>query len=157
MAAVFMLVNYTPGDLSIGITKKISAQIRALSNLGYDVYYTAYIKNGVAVYNQDSIIQVRKEHRLRSKTLQGMFRYDLLLKCADEFVRKSDIKFELCYGRISAPTHRYIGFLDTLHKAGTKVIIESLSYFPGVNPKTLKSRYIMFFLKKKQEPAWKGC
>ena len=146
MHNAFMLVNFTPDDKSIGITKKISAQIRALQNLGYNVYYTGYTKNGVAVFDNSGNIVETKLFRTKNEKINGLIRYSTLLKCADKFIESAGLSFDLCYGRISAPTGRYIRFLNKLHSSGTKVIIEALSYFPGVKPKTLKSKYIAFFL-----------
>ncbi len=151
MSNLFMLVNYSPFDKSIGITKKISAQISAFRRLGFDVYYTAYTELGVAVFApDDSIIREIKFNPVQRK-LSGFIRYSELLKNADKFVSKSGISFDYLYGRISAPTKKYIRFLDKFKSMGAKVIIEALSYFPGVKPKAIKSRYIAFYLEKNKD------
>ena len=38
---VFFFANYTPADISIGITKKIRSEINTLRKMGMDVTYTA--------------------------------------------------------------------------------------------------------------------
>ncbi len=145
---IFLLVNYTPADGTIGITKKISAQIRALRNLQHTVYYTAYVDGGTAVMgNQDEVLLFHPypvKHRLFSSVL----RYPFLLQTAKAFLNSSGLVFDLCYGRLSAPNGQYLSLLRSLKKKNTKVVIESLSYFPGMRPKALKSKYISFCLKK---------
>ena len=148
MKNIFMLVNYSPNDRTIGITKKICGQIKALKSLGYVVYYSCYTENGVAVCNDCDEIIESITFNFYSKTFSQILRFDLLLKNVFKFITFTDLKFDFCYGRISAPTRNYLNVLEAFHRIGAKVIIEALSYFPGVKPMTMKSRFIWFFINK---------
>ena len=151
MANVFMLVNYTPADASTGITKKIRAQIHALRRMGHSVTYTAYVDGGVAVLdNRDEQVAFTK-HPIGNRKYVALTRYALLLKNAQRYVDSGAQRFDYCYGRISAPNARYLKFLQTLKNQGAKIVIEALSYFPGVRPKAIKSKYIAFFLNKNKK------
>ena len=151
MAKIFLLVNYTPDDPSIGITKKIGAQIRALRELGHDVTYTAYIMNGIAIFDNNDQIVLSKSYPIKNRKLISWFRYTLLLRTALSYVEEKKQKYDYCYGRISAPNSCYLKLLGKLKSQGATVIIESLSYFPGVRPKAIKSRYIAFYLRKNRK------
>lgn len=144
MKKIFMLVNYTPSDLSIGITKKIHSEISALRNLGYQVYYTAYNTNGVSVYDgEDKEIYSEKYTFPRGK-LRIIYRYFDLLLCVIHYVSSMDKenKFDYCYARISAMNSRYCRLLRLFKKMGAKVLVEAHAYFPGVQMKGLKGKYI---------------
>ena len=76
---IFMFVNYTPSDRSIGITKKISSEIKALRELGHEVFYTAYINHGVGVYDDSDNLIYKKSFLLKFKALELFGRYFLLI------------------------------------------------------------------------------
>lgn len=151
MSKVFLLVNYTPNDPSIGITRKIGAQIRALRKLGHSVTYTAYMDDGVAIFDDNDQIVFSKNFVTTNRKFIALTRYSILLRTALEFIRRKTDEYDFCYGRISAPNTLYLKLLGEFKRKGAKVIIESLSYFPGVRPKALKSRYIAFYLKKNRK------
>lgn len=151
MANVFMLVNYTPADASTGITKKIRAQIQALRRMGHSVTYTAYVDGGVAVFDNQDVQVAMGRHPIGNRKYVALTRYSLLLKTAQKYVQSGKQQFAYCYGRISAPNGRYLKFLQTLKNQGAKIVIEALSYFPGVRPKALKSKYIAFYLNKNKK------
>jgi glycosyltransferase involved in cell wall biosynthesis len=145
---VFLLVNYTPQDPAIGITKKIGGQIRALRRLGYAVYYTAYEDGGVSIYdNEDRAVDFR-HYRVRRGALKSLLRYSDLLDCASGFIASGQVRFDICYGRISATNRRYLRFLKTMKASGAKIILEALAYFPGVRMKTVKGKYIAACIEK---------
>ncbi|QUC68217.1 glycosyltransferase [Aristaeella hokkaidonensis] len=148
MKTVFFLVNYTPDDQSIGITKKISGQISALRKLGYNVYYTCYKNEGVAICNNNDSIVATEKFKTKNGKINRLLRYNLLLHLAYQYITTSNIRYNYCYARISAATNRYVSILRTMHNQGAKVIVEMLSYFPGIKPKTIKSKYLWFFVKR---------
>jgi glycosyltransferase involved in cell wall biosynthesis len=148
---IFMLVNYTPLDMSIGITKKIEAEINAFRKLGCIVYYTAYIDNGVAVFdNNDKIIR-KKMFFITNKKYQSIMRYFMLLKLAYSYLSIESVGFSIGYGRFSAPSNRYVKLLKLMKKKNMQVLIESLSYFPGMTLKSIKGKYIIWMLKKNRK------
>ena len=151
MKNVFMLVNYTPSDDSIGITKKIKAQIKAMRELGYAVSYTAYSNGGVIVYGKHDEVLIEKKYLSNNQKVISVTRYSTLLRAARDFINQSQEKYDYLYGRISAPTRLYLDVLQKFKSSGAKIIIESLSYFPGMKPKAIKSKYIAFFLNKNKK------
>ena len=60
MKKLFFYGNIHVDDLSIGITKKVFSQIDTLKNLGFEVYYTGYLKNGVAIFNSNDELVKKK-------------------------------------------------------------------------------------------------
>ena len=143
-----MFVNYTPDDLSKGITKKINSEIAALRRLGYSVFYTAYTGNGAVVYDNNDCIIFRKSYRLCKTRLYHIFRYSMLLHVANQYLRKTGLTFDYCYGRMGAMNSQYISLLEQLKDQGAKIILEAHSYFPGMKWKDLKGKYVSFCLEK---------
>lgn len=153
---VFMFVNYTPRDKSIGITKKIEAEIDAFRKLGYSVTYSAYIEDGVGIFSDDDELMFSQKYRVKNKKYQSLKRYFLLVDTCQKYIDSSDVKFELCYGRLSAPTNSYIKLLSTMKSKGMRTIIEAHAYFPGIKFKSLKGKYIAFMLEKNSKKL-KSC
>lgn len=152
MSTIFMLVNYTPHDPSIGITKKIAAQIAAMQRLGHQVFYTAYVDGGTAVFDNAGNLVCRRNFPVQQRRIVGLIRYRQLLATAQDFLNQYDGSIDIGYGRISAPNRAYLQLLRRLKNRGAKIILESLSYFPGMRPKALKSKYISFYLNKNKKP-----
>lgn len=146
-----MLVNYTPSDESIGVTKKISAQIRSFRKLGYEVYYSAYNEKGISIYDNNDHEAYYKCYPSKSKKINDLIRYFVLVNVSLEFIQTVNVKFDYCYGRLSAPNRRYLSLLEEFKKKGARVILESLSYFQGVHPKTIKSKYVVLCLNKNKK------
>ena len=59
MKSVFMCVNYPQFNMAIGISKKINMQIETLKRLGFDVYYSEYLEDGIAICHDGEIIKKR--------------------------------------------------------------------------------------------------
>ncbi|MDD4564171.1 MAG: glycosyltransferase [Eubacteriales bacterium] len=140
----FLHVNYTPSDPSIGITKKIDGQISALKNLGFDVTYTTYTEKGIEIINNDKCIYIKK-FKLKNEKYKLIVRRFLLIKASIDFVKNND--FDIAYLRFSGFDWLYVKMLSIMKKRGMRVIVESLSYFPGVKYKTIKGKYLMFTTK----------
>lgn len=148
---IFMIANYTPTDLSIGITKKISAEIRAFRKLGCSVFYSAYVPNGVAIFNNQDEVVYKKQFVIKNSRYQQYRRYFLLLECVKEFLNCSSENFDTCYGRFSAPSSQYLNLLRQMKNRNMKVLIESLSYFPGMTFKSLKGKYIIKMIQRNEK------
>ena len=145
---IFMFVNYTPSDKSLGITKKISSEIRALRRLGHDVVYTAYGDKGVVVYdNHDSIIYER-QYIFNNNAFIKVARYFLLIKTAQRFFDNTEQQFDVLYGRLLAPSKGYINFLRSVKKKKCRIILEAHAYFPGIQFRSLKGKYVSYLLEK---------
>lgn len=151
MANIFMLVNYTPQDQTIGITKKIAAQIAAMRRLGHQVFYTAYVDGGTAVFDNEGSLVCHRNFPTKHPKIIGLIRYGQLLRTAKDFLRQYDGEINVCYGRLSAPNHAYLDLLRKMKGRGAKIVLEALSYFPGMKPRAIKSKYISFCLNKNKK------
>lgn len=156
MQKVFMLINYTPNDKSIGITKKIEAEIDTFKELNWDVYYSAYIDGGIGIFDNNNQLIFSKRFIVKNRKYQSLRRYFLLINTCQLFFDATDVKFDLCFGRLLAPNHAYIKLLTTMKKSGMRIIIESLAYFPGIKFKSMKGKYITYMLKKNSK-KFKYC
>ncbi len=145
---IFMFVNFTPSDKSLGITKKISSEIQALRRLGHDVVYTAYGKNGVYIYGNDDSIIFEKRYKIRNNLYIRLVRYFLLIKTAQVYCCSRKQHFDILYGRLLAPTKKYINLLRYLRNNNSRVILEAHAYFPGIQFPTVKGKFISYMLKK---------
>jgi glycosyltransferase involved in cell wall biosynthesis len=148
---IFLHVNYTPSDPSIGITKKINGQILALQNLGLDVTYTTYSSKGIEIINNDNDCVYIKKFRLMNEKYKLVVRRFLLIKASIDYVKNNN--FDLGYLRFTGFDWIYIKMLSLMKKRGMKVIVESLSYFPGIKYKSLKGRYLLLTTKLLEKKA----
>lgn len=133
---IFFWANYYIQHPDIGTTAKISAEIKTLRRLGFSVTYTAYLDDGVAIYdNNDSIvlkddtvscIGVIRKYKKRMK----------LIRISTEYVKKNI--FDYCLLRINEFSPSYINMLKWM-KLHSFVMMESLSYYPNMNLLEVKS------------------
>lgn len=145
---IFMFVNYTPSDRSIGITKKISSEIKALRELGHEVFYTAYINHGVGVFDDSDNLIYKRSFLLKFKALELFGRYFLLINTCNSYFDNNNPSFDLFYGRLSAPNNQFMNLLRNVKNRGCKVYFESLAYFPGMKFKSIKGKYIVKMMEK---------
>lgn len=150
MHKIFMFVNYTPKDKSIGITKKISAEIDAFRKLGHEVYYSAYEDEGIGVFDNNNNLIFEKAYPVKNERIVSKIRFFCLTNALNQFMSKTDTKFDLCYGRLSATDKNYMKLLRTMKKRGMRIILESHGYFPGVKFKSLTGKYIIYSIEKRE-------
>ena len=158
MKTVFMLVNYTPSDSSIGITKKIGSELQAMRRMGMAVTYTAYDGDGVSVFdNQDTVVFHRK-FPFSVGFINRKIRYYWLEKVALDYLKQSE-GFDLGYLRIGVPNGIFFRICDVLKRKGAKLVGESHAYFPGIQYKSLIGKYIMamYRLHSRQFPQYLSC
>lgn len=141
-----MFANYTPSDKSIGITKKITSEIKTLRSFGYEVFYTAYEKEGVVIYDNNDYIVFRRKFPFKSKKLNQIIRYFWLEYVSKKYLEKNN-SFTIGYIRLGPPNFIFFKILDLLKNGGAKIIVESLAYFPGIKYSSIKGKYIQFMHK----------
>ena len=138
---VFMFVNYTPADGTIGITKKIRSEIVALRKMGCNVTYTAYVSDGISVFNNDDAVIFHKKYPTSSCSLNRKIRYFWLEKVALAFLQTAE-HFDLGYIRMCAPNKAFFKILKELKKRKCQIIGEAHGYFPGIRYRSLGGKYI---------------
>jgi len=127
---IFLYVNYTPDDNTIGISKKIKAQIYSLRNMGFKVTYTGYIDNGVAIFNDKDEIVYRISFNVKNKKYQRLMRRFLLIKIAKKYIISTEKIYEYCYMRWHAFDSAFIKLLKKIKKHGSTIIVEAHAYTP---------------------------
>ena len=112
MKKMFFYANFRVYDETVGITQKVKKQIEAFQELGYDVIYSGYLEDGVAIFDNTGNILVKKKYFLKNGKINHILRrYMLLLLCKDYFL-KNDVELEFSYLRY----HFLDFFLRTFNK-----------------------------------------
>lgn len=128
MKKMFFYANFRVYDETVGITQKVKKQIEAFQELGYDVIYSGYLEDGVAIFDNTGNILVKKEYFFKNKKINHILRrYILLLLCKDYFL-KNDVELEFSYLRYHFFDSFYINLLKVLKMKSKKVIMEAHSY-----------------------------
>lgn len=143
---VFFFANYTPVDISIGITKKIRSEINTLRKMGMDVTYTAYDGNGVSIFDNHDTVVFRKPYPTHWEKLNRIARYYWLETVALDYVKREKT-FDLGYIRMGPPNRLLFLIFKQLKDNGAKIVAESLAYFPGIKYKSLGGKYISLMYK----------
>ncbi len=152
---IFMFVNYTPSDQSLGITKKISSEINALKELGHSVTHSEYRDDGVYIIDSNDKVIYKKKYHIHNKRYVRYRRYFMLVSTALEFINRCDYNYDILYGRLLAPSNNYLKMLKSFKIRGGRIILEAHAYFPGIRFSTMKGKYISYMLDK-NGPKLKG-
>lgn len=86
MKTIFMCVNYPQYNKAIGISKKIQMQINTFAKLGFDVYYSEYLQDGVAICHDEQIIKKIQYQNLKLNNILRRFR---LLHFCNKFLQNN--------------------------------------------------------------------
>lgn len=142
MNRLFMCVNYPLYNGSVGISKKIRTQKETFEKIGYEVVYSAYIKDGVAILEKNKIA-MKKQYK-RNKLNEQLRRFYLMDICV-EYLRNHS--FDVGFVRWDAADGHFLKALSWMRKSCTKVLMDFHGYFPAYNPSTFKGKYTRFFTK----------
>lgn len=152
MKKVFMYVNFTTYDMTIGISKKIRSEIDTLRKMGYEVWYCGYIKMGVAIFNHNDSIYIQKKYRISNRLYMSLRRF-FLIHITNQFLNQE--KFDIGYLRWCAFDPPYLKMLKRLKNTGATILMESLGYFPGVVLHGMNGKYEKFWTVLNQKLAAK--
>lgn len=151
MKKVFMYVNFTTYDMTIGISKKIRSEIDTLRIMGYEVWYCGYIKKGVAIFDPNDKIYVQKQYHISNRLYFRLRRF-FLIHISSQFLKQE--KFDIGYLRWCAFDPPYLKMLKRMkNKGGATILMESLGYFPGIVMHGLNGRYEKFWTVLNQKIA----
>jgi glycosyltransferase involved in cell wall biosynthesis len=128
MQNIFFYTNAKVYDLTAGITKKVNSQIKAFEKLGYNVVYSGYIEDGVAIFNSDGSIITKKTYPIKSSRIQRIIRRKLLITFCTDYLKKKKESFKLIYARYHFFDSSYLKMLKCAKKVGEYVVIEAHSY-----------------------------
>lgn len=141
MKSVFFYANIRTYDLTLGITRKVYSEIASFRKLGYSVTYSGYLRDGVAIFdNNDNIIR-KVTYPFKNEKLVHAIRRTLLMKLCIDFIKTTSAKFDFSYVRYHFFDRLYIKMLKELKLKSSKVVIEAHSA-----PKFPKDYSIMRFV-----------
>lgn len=135
MSTVFFWTNYYMEHPEVGTTSKIKAEIETLRKMGYKVYYTAYVTDGVAIFDNADREVVRKKVNNHIAIISKVKLTNSLVAVANEYLKKN--KFDFCLVRLNVFTKKYVRMLKQM-KNDSFVMMESLSYFPDMKYSDVK-------------------
>lgn len=138
---IFLYMNFFKDDNSIGITKKIKAQIRTLRRMGMMVYYTSYVQDGaVVIDNEDNQVYFKK-YLSKNETIKRYDRRFLLIRTVIEYLESSGEQFDFAYLRWHTFDRLYLKMLKALKKAGAVSIVEAHAWTPDSKGDSLIAKY----------------
>lgn len=131
MNKLFFWTNYYIERNDIGTTIKIKNEIQALRQMGYAVTYTAYVSNGVVIFDNSDKIVAFEKYKFSNSKLRSLTRKDNLISISRNYLRSNVFNFFLL--RINYFSKSYMKMLKEMKAQGASVMMESLSYFPGIS------------------------
>ena len=139
---LFFWTNYYIEHSEIGTTAKIISEVETLRSMGFQVYYTAYLDDGVAIYdNDDKQVEYTRFLTKNSMFLKA-FQKDYLVKIARKYIRNHVFDYYML--RINYIGHAYYKMLKEMKAQNAFVMMESLSYYPNMDFGNIKkASYLM--------------
>lgn len=71
---IFFYANFRTYDFTLGITRKVFSEIASFRKIGYKVYYSGYLKDGVAIFDNESNIVLKKKYPFKNESLIHIIR-----------------------------------------------------------------------------------
>lgn len=137
MKKLFFYTNAKIYDEAAGITKKVKSQVRAFEKLGYEVEYSVYTEDGVAILQGNGKKVCEISYSSKNKRVQRYLRRNDIIKFVTKYIEKN--KYDIIYLRYHFFDKVYLKLLKQARKNGLKVVIEAHSY-PCID----KNSIIMF-------------
>jgi hypothetical protein len=126
---VFFFTNMWPQDLTRGITKKVYAQMDAMSEIGHPVkYYTGYTNDGAAVFDQDGNVLYEKKIPGKFGIIKRVVRNYVLKIVAGDFLNEGVDDIDIVYIRYLFFDPFSIRLFRNAKKNNRQVILEMHSY-----------------------------
>lgn len=138
---IFLYMNFFRDDNSIGITKKIHSQIRAMRRLGLDVTYTSYVDDGIVIVNNDEQVVFKKKFLIPANLYKRFDRRFLLIKSVTKYFKNEDIHFDFAYLRWHTFDKPYLNMLRSIKNSGATCIIEAHAWTPNMVAVDLVGKY----------------
>lgn len=138
---IFLYMNFFKDDESIGITKKIRAQIKTLRRMGLKVIYTSYVEDGAVIVDNEENIIYQKKYLCKSEKYKRYNRRFLLIKTVIEYLNSTNEVFDLAYLRWHTFDKLYFRMLDSLQNKGAINIIEAHAWTPDRKGESLIAKY----------------
>ena len=141
MSVIFFYANIRTYDFTLGITRKVYSEIDAFRKQGFQVYYSGYLKDGVAIFNDQDQIVYQKNYFFKSESLNHLFRRSKLMNLCISFMKETELCFDFSYVRYHFFDNKYVSLLKALKSKSNIVVIEAHS-----TPKFPKGLSIMHYI-----------
>ena len=138
---IFLYMNFFKDDNSIGITKKIKAQIATLRKMEMDVTYTAYTADGIVIIDNNEQVVYEKKYIINSGIYKRFKRRFLLIDGVNKYLEKNKPTFDFSYVRWHTYDKVFLKMLYNLKKCGATNIIEAHAWTPDRKGKTMIAKY----------------
>ncbi len=148
MKKIFMCVNYPMYNPAMGISKKIRTQIETLQDMGYEVTYSAYTKNGAAIYTGDSKVKEKTISSLIPSKLYSSLRNGILMRLCTEHLKNSGIRYDIGFIRWNAVDRAFLNAVKQLDANCDHVLMDCHGYHVNYRGFTLKGKYTKYFTDK---------
>lgn len=136
---IFFYTNFRSYDYTLGITRKVYSEINAFRKQGYEVYYSGYVADGVAIFNNRDEVVAKTRYLLKSGIINHVLRRKMIMELCVDFMKKYSGHFEFSYVRYHFFDREYIKLLKALKNKSRKVIVEAHSapkFAKGFSPMT---------------------
>lgn len=127
MKSVFFYTNARTYDHTLGITRKIFAEINAFRELGYNVTYSGYLEDGVAIFNNENQVVLQKRFKFKNDSLNHALRRGLILNLCLDFLKSANVHYDFSYVRYHYYDYLFIKLLKTLRKRSDILVVEAHS------------------------------
>ena len=142
MKTMFMCVNYPKYNSAIGISKKIDDQIEAFKVLGFQVTYSCYLKDGVAIFEGDNIVY---ERHYKDDSINSILRRFRLMDLCIKYIKNHS--YDLGFIRWDAVDFQFLKILSLMKCKCGNVMMDFHGYFPNYNSPGLKGKYTKYTTK----------
>lgn len=127
MKTIFLYANIRTFDFTLGITRKVYSEIKSFRKCGYNVYYSGYLKDGVAIFDNQNKIIHQKKYSVNNSVIIHIIRRTMLMNLCISFLKDSNIPFEISYVRYHFFDKKYVQLLSALKSKSKTVVIEAHS------------------------------
>lgn len=129
MKKIFFLSNIYLDDISVGITKKVLAQIDAFNSNSINVeFFSGYVNDGVVIYNSNQEIVYKEKFRFNNKLYIKAFKNQILKKATYNFLKLHKDDIDGVYMRYIYFDYKYYKILKLMKKNNKFTIIEAHTY-----------------------------
>ena len=128
---LFFWANFYIHHPEVGTTAKIISEVKTLRLMGFEVYYTAYLDNGVAIYDNNDNLIAFISFFTKCKSLINVIKKDYLVHISRKFLQ--DKQFDIFLLRINYIGKTYFKMLKEMKAQGAFIMMESLSYYPNID------------------------
>lgn len=144
MKNLFFYANFRTWDYTLGITRKVYLQIEAFKKLGYCVTYCGYLKDGVAIFDNNGNIILSKNYPIANPSVQHVIRRGMLMRLVIKYLKSCDGTYDIGYARYHFFDNVYIKLLKEIKSRSKQCIIEAHS-----TPKFTNKLSFMYLIGKR--------